>query len=151
MEITSFQFFVMVGISLLVYWLVPHRYQWLVLLFDSLVFYFANATWYTFLYVCVSVGTTHAATLYFARAGQGAAAQKKKKYVLAGTIALNVGILAVLKYTNLAIRTFNFFGSRVLHIQGISDVAWLAPLAISYYTLQLIAYAVDCGGGVRAI
>ncbi len=144
MEITSFFFFVMVGVSLLIYWYMPARHQWKLLLADSLIFYFANATWYTFGYVAVSVVSVYGATRYFARQNDA----KSKKRVLVLTILLNAGILAVLKYTNFAIHTFNFLGGRILHIQGISDVSWLAPLAISFYMLQLLSYLLDCYWGV---
>ena len=144
MEITSFTFFALVGASLLIYWRLPTRHQWKLLLADSLIFYFANATWYTFGYVIVSVVSVYKATRYFATADS----ERAKKRVLVLTIALNAGILAVLKYANFAIHTFNFLGERLLHIQGVSDVAWLAPLAISFYMLQLLSYLLDCYWGV---
>lgn len=144
MEITSFTFFVLVGASLLIYWRLPARHQWKLLLADSLIFYFANATWYTFAYVIVSVVSVYGAARYFARQIDG----KVKKRVLALTVLVNAGILVVLKYTNFAIHTFNFLGEHILHIQGVSDVAWLAPLAISFYMLQLLSYLLDCYWGV---
>lgn len=144
MEITSAFFFVMVGVSLLLYWRAPKKLQWKILLADSLIFYFANATWYTFLYVCASVLSVYAATRYFA----GQADAKAKKRVLILTVLLNAGILAVLKYTNFAIHTFNFLGGRILRVGGISDVSWLAPLAVSFYSLQILAYLLDCYWGV---
>ena len=144
MEITSFSFFAMVGVSLLIYWHMPARHQWKMLLADSIIFYFANATWYTFAYVAVSAASVYGAARYFARQSDG----KAKKRVLALTLAVNVGILAVLKYTNLAIHTFNFLGERILRVRGVSDVAWLAPLAVSFYTLQLVSYLLDCYWGV---
>ncbi len=144
MEITSFLFFAMVGVSLLIYWYMPARHQWKLLLADSLIFYFANAVWYTFLYTCVSIASVYGATKYFVRQIDA----KAKKRVLVLTVLLNAGILVVLKYTNFAIHTFNFLGERILHVQGISDVAWLAPLAISFYMLQLLSYLLDCYWGV---
>ena len=148
MEITSITFFALAAVSLLIYWHCPKKYQWIVLLADSIVFYFANATYYTFIYVCVSVASVFAATRFFARAGNAEGSQRRRKRILIFTLAVNIGILGVLKYTNLAIHTFNFLGQRILHIGGISDVTWLAPLAISFYTLQLVSYLLDCYWGV---
>lgn len=48
-------------------------------------------------------------------------------------------MLTVLKYTNLAIGTVNHFMKT-----NFSSVTWLSPLAISYYTLQIVAYLLDC-------
>lgn len=148
METTSLTFFVLVAVSLLIYWNCPKRFQWIVLLLDSVVFYFANATCYTFIYVCISIVSVFAATRFFAKAGNEESAQRRKKRVLAIALAVNIGILSVLKYTNLAIHTFNILGRQILHIEGISDVTWLAPLAISFYTLQLVSYLLDCYWGV---
>ena len=109
MEMTSFFFFAMVGVSLLIYWYMPAKHQWKLLLADSLIFYFANATWYTFAYVIVNVASVYAATRYFTRHIDA----KAKKRVLVLTLLLNAGVLVVLKYTNFAIHTFNFLAGGV--------------------------------------
>ena len=70
--------------------------------------------------------------------------EKKNKHTLILTILINVSILAVLKYTNLGIHTVNIFIKRVDESHLLHDVKWLAPLGISYYTLQLISYLLDC-------
>lgn len=126
-----------VTVSLIVYFLVPKRFQWWVLLIDSLVFYFANSVAYTFAYLALSVASVYLATLYFDKKTKG------KKPVLILTIVLNVGMLAVLKYTNLVINTINFFGQRK-GIAPIGTVQWYSSLAISFYTLQIVAYLLDC-------
>ena len=146
MEITSFSFFLLVGISLVVYLYLPYRFQWGVLLFDSVLFYFANASWGTFVYICVSVASIYSAVHFFHKKPE-ASAESKRKCVLILAIVLNAGILVILKYMNLVIHTWNFFGERILHVKGLSDVAWLAPMAVSFYTLQLLAYLLDCYWG----
>ena len=97
----------------------------------------------TFIYVLVSSGTVYYATERFGRAKD----EKGKKQTLILTILVNVGILAVLKYTNLGIHTINLVVRRVDESRLIPDVRWLAPLGISYYTLQLISYLLDCYWG----
>ena len=137
MDITSFIFLAFVGISLFIYWLVPKKVQWLILLADSLIFYFVTVKPYTFIYVLISVLTVWGAALYFKKADS----QKKKRLVLALTIVLNVSILVALKYTNMFIGTFNYWTGK-----STATVNWISPLAISYYTLSLISYLVDCYG-----
>ena len=137
MDITSFIFLAFVGISLLVYWLVPPKMQWLILLVDSLLFYFVTVKPYTFIYVVISVFTVWRAALYFKKSANF----KKKRFAMALTIALNVGILITLKYTNMFIGTFNYWTGK-----SVNKVDWIAPLALSYYTLSLISYLVDCYG-----
>jgi D-alanyl-lipoteichoic acid acyltransferase DltB (MBOAT superfamily) len=109
MEITSMTFLLFVALSLLIYWVMPKGWQWIVLLVDSLLFYFLNAEWYTFVYLLISVATVWAATNYFLSCSD----EKKKKAVLVCTIVVNIGMLAVLKYTNLAIGTINTVNSMV--------------------------------------
>lgn len=137
MDITSFIFLAFVGISLFIYWLVPKKVQWLILLADSLIFYFVTVKPYTFIYVLISVFTVWGAALYFKKADS----QKKKRLALALTIVLNVSILVMLKYTNMFIGTFNYWTGK-----STATVNWIAPLAVSYYTLSLISYLVDCYG-----
>lgn len=137
MDITSFIFLAFVGVSLFIYWLVPKKVQWLVLLADSLIFYFVTVKPYTFIYVVISVLTVWGATLYLRKTDD----KKKKRLALALAIVLNVGILVALKYTNMFIGTFNYWTGK-----SAAAVNWIAPLAISYYTLSLISYLVDCYG-----
>lgn len=146
MDITSFVYIIFVGISLIAYWNFPKGYQWVVLLVDSLIFYFLNAEWYTFIYLIISVMTVWAATNYFIKCNVG----KNKKSVLVATIIVNIGMLAVLKYTNMAINTLNILCE---HISGyrIQNVSWVSSLAISFYTLQIVSYLLDAYWGVTNV
>ena len=138
MSITSVAYIVFVGISLLIYYAVPHRFKWWVLLADSLMFFFVNSVWYTFVYLAISVVTVWSAVRYFARENA-----RHKKAVLVLTLIVNIGMLAVLKYTNLVINTVNFFKTRNGGV-SFDTVRFAASLAISFYTLQIIGYLLDC-------
>lgn len=146
MEITSIRFLLFVGVSLLIYWKIPARGQWVLLLVDSLLFYFLNAEPFTFIYLVVSLVTVYGATRFFSSTKTTEKAGVKKGVVCL-TIGLNVGILAALKYANLGINTINAVGSCFDGFHKLKGVNWLAPLAISYYTLQLLAYLMDCYWG----
>ena len=66
----------------------------------------------------------------------------KKLFLLAG-LAFNIGLLGYFKYMDFFIKNFNWgFGTDIplLHLA--------LPLAISFYTLQQIAYLVDSYGGL---
>lgn len=142
MSITSVLFLAFVGVSLIIYFAVPKKFQWWVLLADSLVFYFANSKPYTFLYLFVSVVSVYCATAFFEH-HQG----WSKKLILVSTLVLNVGLLAVFKYTNLILNTVSFFRTRAGKAP-VMTVQWYASLAISFYTLQIVAYLLDCYWGV---
>ncbi len=149
MEITSFIFYAFVGISLLIYWKLPRKSQWKLLLADSAIFYCLNAKPWTLVYLAASVISVYLATGYFQRVtdtvDEKGDTDRKKRVVLLLTIALNIGILSVLKYTNLAVHTFNHMARGRWTIQ---EVNWAAPLAVSFYTLQLLAYLLDCYWGI---
>lgn len=142
MTITSLGFLAFVGILLFIYWFVPHKAQWVVLLIGSLIFYLLNVRPYTLIYILISVGAVYLATRYFEKSED----VRKKRAVLVVALLVNVGLLVALKYTNMLIGTVNKFISG----KALSTVDWLAPMAISYYTLTLIAYLVDCYGGMFA-
>lgn len=131
------------AVCLLIYWRLPVEGQWKFLVITSVIFYLTCVKPITFVYVLVSSGTVYYATERFGTEKD----EKRKRQVLVLTILVNVGILAVLKYTNLGIHTVNFVANRFGKGYLLHDVSWLAPLGISYYTLQLISYLLDCYWG----
>ena len=64
--------------------------------------------------------------------------KRKKRLLLVLSVIINLGILIVMKYTNLITGTLNsLIGT------SIPAVKWFLPLGISYYTLQAISYLTD--------
>lgn len=145
MQITSVGFYVFVAFSLLIYWSIRGRNQWVVLLVDSLFFYFCVGSMGTLVWLLLSAVLVYLATMYFVRNPDK---EKQKKLFLTIVIIINVGLLAVFKYLNLFGSTFNDIVSLTGHIGPYKTVNLVAPLAISYYTLQLISYLLDCYWGV---
>ena len=137
MSITSVEFLALIVVLLILYWNISRRFQWILLLISSVIFYVLNAPVFTLIYIGISVVSVYYATMYFEKDG------KNKKAVLVGTLVIVLGILAVLKYTNLFVGTL-FMLLKIPYAR----VNWIAPLAISFYTLQLVAYTLDCYWGV---
>ena len=158
----SVAFLIFVLLTAAVYFLVPKKVRWCVLLFSSLVFYWLNSR----LLVFVLIGTA-LVTFLFGRwidavnaKGKAELAErkeltgkekkafkdavkKKTRRILVLGIILVLGTLLFLKY-------FNFFGSNINSLLGIFRVGaviptlqLLLPLGISFYTLQAIAYLTD--------
>ena len=161
MTFTSFPFLLFVAAVVLVYYLVPGRFQWCVLLLASLVFYWVNSRWLLLVLLAAAALTYGAGRAIYTvnDAGrrslkeQGAAlsreekklckerTKKKAKRILLLGVLLDLGMLLFLKYHNFFAETSNSllgrFGLTIpLH-------RLLLPLGISYYTLQAIAYMVD--------
>lgn len=139
MSVISVEFILFVLVLFFIYWTIPARFQWILLLIASIIFYVLNAPMYTFIYVGCSVILVYFATRYFEING------KYKKLVFIITITVIIGILAILKYRNMFAEALF-----VLVDFNYTRVNWIAPLAISFYTLQLVSYLLDCyWGGVQ--
>ena len=159
MSVTSIYFLAFCFVLLLIYYGVPGKARWYVLLTGSLLFYLISAAPVTIIYLLVSVGTVYWATIRFAvidgrladtenrDSGQCSRAEKEKRIWLTAVLTVNFGILAVLKYLNLFLQPVFF----VYHLSGgLTETPYFrftASLGISFYTLQITGYLLDCYWG----
>lgn len=159
MSYTSITFICFLLLTGLIYFIVPKRFQWGVLLAASLGFYVLSCGARTLL-LAAACGILYGAGLLIGRLADGFAEKKKgldkesrkalkkvvtrqKKAVVFGAVLLTILMLLGTKY-------FNFFGSIGNGITGflgmgapIPVLKILMPLGISYYTLMGISYIVD--------
>jgi len=143
MDITRVTYLLFVAVSLIIYWMVPRRIQWIILLADSLLFYILNVKAYTFAYLMISVLSVWGATWVFEKqANLGA-----KRSALVVTLLINFGLLAVLKYSTLFANTYNLITKQTSE-SGLKALNWISSLAISFYTLQIVSYLLDNYWGV---
>ena len=118
---------------LIVYFLVPRGLKNAVLLLASLLFY----AWGEPKYVVLMVLTI----LLFYGCGLAIGSAKKpgwKKFWLATSVAVSLGLLAVFKYAD-------FFLSSFAAVTGLSVplLRLTLPIGISFYTFQCLSYTVD--------
>ena len=162
MLFTSFSFVLFAALTLLLYFTVPKRAQWKVLLVASLVFYELSGAGYLIfiLYTAaVTFFTAHVlqwrvdaedayveanrATMEKSERKAYRAREKKKRFrVLCIGLLLGFGMLAVLKYTAFVMEGVSSvvaaFGG-----EGFSVPSLLLPLGISFYTFQSMGYLID--------
>ncbi|MBO5158055.1 MAG: MBOAT family protein [Lachnospiraceae bacterium] len=126
------------AVILAVYYMIPVRFRWGLLLAASAVFY-ASADWKMLFLIGGSIAISYYAGLKM----QQAESEKQKKRWMMGCIILLVVILMFFKY-------FGFFAEAVNNLLGKvglgsnSGVLQLAmPLGISYYTFKIISYLAD--------
>lgn len=141
------------------YYIVPRRTQWLLLLVADVVFY-ACAGWQGLCFMAATVVVSWAATNLmgaslqkqkaFLSSDEGKAlerserkqykakCQKKRKTVFILALIIDLGILAALKYTNFVLTNVN-----ALFSADIAAVDWVLPLGISFYTFQTVSYVID--------
>lgn len=163
MSFISIGFLIFLLVVCTLYFLVPSRMQWCVLLAASYFFYLAGgigitaflllSTFITFLTGRIMGKIDETASLYLKAVDTGFSRQEKKQYkeqqkqkkkiVLTAALILNIGILIVLKYGNFLISNGNSF----LHLLGLNYsiplMQLLLPLGISFYTLQSAGYMID--------
>ena len=161
MALVFIKYLLLVSISATVYFLIPKRIRWTVLLVASYLYYWSNsgilililfaATLNTFLFgLWLENNRKVMANLpaELSKEEKKAAkdrTKKKGKRILTFGILLDLSFLLFLKY-------YNFFGSN-LNIfldhfgYSIPLLSLLLPLGISFYTLQAIAYLVDVNRG----
>ena len=136
MSVNQLAFLMLVGISVVFYYLVPKRAQWIFLLLVSLVFYRLMGV-HNFLYILL------AAVVLTVGTGQMTGKPKKlRRRWLVGILVILLGLLAGLKYGDFLIENLNH-GCTLLGLPTINQLGLAAPLGISYYTLQGIGYALE--------
>ena len=163
MTLTSLSFYLLVLALLVLYYLVPKRFQWVVLLIGSYAFY----AFVCLRYMGFIVVTT--LTTYFGARGMDAmtahmeqtvAAHKqdwereerkaykkrcksRRKALMIAILLLNFGILAVLKYYNFFAESMETLFASVGLTVSLGHIGLLLPLGISFYTFQSMGYVLD--------
>lgn len=152
MSVNDLSFLLFVVAAVVLYYLIPRKYRWIVLLTASGIFYLLNGI-IAGIYMGATVLLTYAAGLILDKivgtkpTGETAEEKKlqknrlkKKKYaVLAAALVLNFSTLAVLKYSGFFAQTVNAAaGYDLLPIPS-----FLLPLGISFYIFQTSGYLMD--------
>lgn len=140
MGITSFYFLCFFACILIVYYIIPKKWQWGFLLLCSIAYYLLTDNGILILYPAVSALVCYLGAVRIDAVKE----QKKKKTALFIVIAVNLAILICLKYINFSIYTINglasFFGWKENVLSGFS---FLAPLGISFYTFTMLSFVLD--------
>lgn len=160
MDFVSLVFLIFVAATALVYFLVPSRVRWVVLLAASYIFFWLNSHYLVLVLFFATVVTFVTGKAVYAinskgdryikehmdlprkeRSAYKEKVKKQAKSVLLVGVIIVLGILLFLKY-------YNFFADNANVILkhfgiGMPHLGLLLPLGISFYTLQAIAYMVD--------
>ena len=163
MLFTSYEFLVFGAVLLLVYYLIPKKYQWMLLLVAGLLFYAMAGPkcliYLAFVAACAFLTArrmgkslvvdarvleehrddwSREERKVFRKRGK----KRRMRWLLLGLFC-DLGLLAVLKYTGFA---FSGIGS-FLHIFGVDRTFTvpdlLLPMGLSFYTFQTVSYLID--------
>ena len=130
-----FIFFLAVG-SL--YFLISHRFRWILLLAGSYYFYMCWKAEYAIL-ISISTVTAYFCALYSGRTRS----QRKKKFLLIVSLSVNLGLLFGFKYFNFFSDSVRAMFARFAISVDMPILRVLLPVGISFYTFQTLSYSID--------
>lgn len=167
MAYTSLSFLIFLGVVLTVYYLVPKRFQWAILLVASYVFYLFSGvaqvvfilatTLVTYLSALLMQKKRNAYKAELAKIGESITREEKqkmkkqvgneiKKIQFATVIAVLI-VLAFVKYTNFTIQNMNTIFKLFHYDVSLPLINVIVPLGISFYSFQAMGYLIDVGRG----
>lgn len=138
MNFNSFEFLIFLPVVFSLYWFVPHKIRWVLLLISSYYFYMSwNAVYVILIFTTTFISYISALLI------ERSKSRIRKKFILAIALIICLGILFFFKY-------FNFFSNSITAILkrfslNINPVLLkvLLPVGISFYTFQTLSYVLD--------
>ncbi len=140
--------------ALVLYYIVPLKFRWCVLLAVSLAFYLAGGR-SAGLFLLFTAGTNYVGGLLLSRLNDrraGLSPQQKKteeqriktrkRLVLVPVLLLNFGLLYMVKYWDFTAEAINRAGDLCL-----PRLDWIMPVGLSFYMFQSVGYLIDCYRG----
>jgi alginate O-acetyltransferase complex protein AlgI len=144
MLFNSVEFAIFFPVVVTLYFALPHRFRWMMLLGASYYFYMSWKAEYLILIV-VSTLIDYWAAIQMAKQKEK---QKRRKFLVA-SLCSNLGILFFFKY-------FNFFSDSTRAVLESFSMSYdmpyfdlLLPVGISFYTFQTLSYSIDVFNGNR--
>ena len=160
MAINSLNFIIFIAIVCLVYFVVPKKIKWVILLIANYTFYwicskkmivYMSITTISIYLLALWMGKIDSKTKELCKKEEDRKVKKqiknkaktKKKWIVFLAVLINFGILISLKYCNFIFKNLNSLFDMIRIPIEIPFKQILLPLGISYYTLQAISYVVD--------
>lgn len=145
MLFNSFQYLIFLPLVVAVYYLLPQKWRWVLLLAASYYFYMVWNAKYIVLIV-TSTLIDYVASLLMEKQ----AAKSRRRLFLLLSLLANLGLLFVFKYFNFFSDAFSQLADILLHRgQDAYRLNILLPMGISFYTFQTLSYTIDVYRGVR--
>lgn len=138
MLFNSLEYLIFLPIVFVLYWVIPHKWRWVVVLASSYYFYMSWNAKYLLLIVFITAISFTGALLV-----EKTKDQKRKKFWVWTVIMVSLTLLFVFKYFNFVAGTI----TQLLRSVSVSTpslaLSLLLPVGISFYTFQSIGYIVD--------
>ena len=127
-----------------VYYLIPHRFRWLLLLLGSLYFY----STFKLGYVALLFGFTLLVYLMSFSMAPRQGGRKRTGALVAALVVATIPLL-VFKYTNFFLGNLDTVVVSWLGLSPVTTfrVGWLLPAGLSFYTFSCLSYLMDINRG----
>ncbi|TCD01704.1 MBOAT family O-acyltransferase [Pedobacter psychroterrae] len=127
-------YFIIVTVA---YFLLPHRYRWILLLSASCYFYMAFVPIYI-LILGFTIVIDYFAGIYIEKA-EG----KKRKMLLICSLIANIGVLVVFKYYNFLNESLGYMLNNAGYQNPVPYLSILLPIGLSFHTFQAMSYTIE--------
>jgi alginate O-acetyltransferase complex protein AlgI len=138
----SFLFFFVIVV--VIYFALPYRFRWVLLLAASYYFYMTTKPVFV-VFILFSTFSTYYTAL---RMGKAESKSKRKKYLLLSLFS-NLGLLFLLKYYNFLDDSLEVFFSHFNIIYKLPAFHAILPIGISFYTFKSLSYTIDVYRGTK--
>lgn len=138
MLFNSMAFAIFLPIVFVMYWCIPFKYRWVLLLISSYYFYMSWDPKYVFLILFTTVVSYTAALLL-----EKQKEEKSKKLIIASVLIVCLGVLFVFKYFNFFSESLSSFAELFAIDLDTKTLDIIVPVGISFYTFQTLSYVID--------
>lgn len=138
MLFNSISFLFFFPIVTILFYLLPHKFRWLMLLTVSCYFYMSFIPIYI-LILLATILIDYFAAIVIEKTTQ----QKKKKLILVTSIISTCLILFAFKYFNFFTTNFNHIAKFLHWNYSIETLSILLPLGLSFHTFQSLSYVIE--------
>lgn len=143
MTVTSFYFLLFLIIGVFLYYIVPKKLQWIILLILSVVFYIFAATPYTIVFLVITTLIAYGTTCYISKNIEKAEKNKSISCVAIIAIIINVAIWFALKGSSFWILGSIIINRIMPQFPILGEIPLVSALGMGYYTAQVIGYILD--------
>ncbi|MCR5420515.1 MAG: MBOAT family protein [Lachnospiraceae bacterium] len=131
-------FAVFMAVVFIVYWCMPHKYRWVIILFANAWFYISYDIKYLAVILVTMIASYICAIMIENKNGGSG-----KKIIMVTGVLVTLSLLLVFKYLNFALYTVaKVFNALSIPMQE-TTLKLIMPVGISFYTFMTVGYIVD--------
>jgi alginate O-acetyltransferase complex protein AlgI len=137
MLFNSLEFAIFFPLVTIIYFLLPHKFRWMLLLTASCVFYMFFIPAYIFILAITIIIDYFAGIWIYESTG------RRKKLFLLSSIVSTCLVLFIFKYYDFFITNFNGIASLIGWNYSIATLEIILPIGLSFHTFQSLSYVIE--------